>query len=275
MGNQDYPLEHSIRRVSLVIRLLDDYTLEGPLGPVQVRLKGYETKPIKNLEGYYVFTNLPSGNYSVVVESAYYFPREKNVNTAALEAKNPVIGLVLLPHPGYPFEENTPLLRAVVKDSSGKGVPGAAVQAVVLAPDEACKARISSTPANAGEEALRLTDLAGSITPGDMLLIKDSPDGKQEICQITAPLVETPANQLISLTQPLKFGHPAKTPLMPVFNTYTSYQGEFVIYFRTRKVNCFTVKLTAVCPNYQTYNQEVEIAGNKSTSLGEIQLVTA
>jgi hypothetical protein len=94
--------------------LTDEYTPEGPVGGVQVKLKEKGSNVSKNLSGYFLFTDLGTGIYTIRVESDHYFPAEKSVDTSILDAKNPVVQVVLKPNPGYTFPAGATLLRGVV-----------------------------------------------------------------------------------------------------------------------------------------------------------------
>jgi hypothetical protein len=97
--------------------LTDEYTEEGPAGGVQVRLKEEGSKATKSMSGYFLFTDLVPGIYTIRVESDYYAPAEKSVDTSILDAKNPVVQIVLKPNPRYPFPARATLLRGVATNT--------------------------------------------------------------------------------------------------------------------------------------------------------------
>ena len=275
MADQFYPVEKTTKKVSLAVRVIDDYTLREPVGRIKVGIKETLAGPVKNLSGYYVFTDLPPGNYVVVVASQYYFTGEEPVNTGVIDAKNPVLHVSLTPHSAYPFAGGAALIMGLVRGAAGKCLAEAGVQAVVTGPEEAGKAKLSKNPVKAGDRTVLLADIAGELMTGDLLMIKDANKARNEVIQIVPPLPVNPAVQPFSLASPLKFDHPVKTLLMPVLDTWTNDKGEFVIYFRTLKADKFDVSLQVKHPNYQTFNREVEITADKQVSLGEIQLTTA
>jgi len=98
--------------------LTDEYTQEGPVGGVQVKLKEGGLKATENLSGYFLFVDLAPGSYTILVESDHYFPAEKSVDTPTLDAKNPVVQMVLKPNPRYPFPARATLLRGVVTNAA-------------------------------------------------------------------------------------------------------------------------------------------------------------
>ncbi len=104
--------------LSLAVRLTDDYTQKEPVGNIKVMIKEGEITPVKNLSGYYLFNDMTAGNYSVVIESDFYFPEETAVNIPHPVPKNPVVEIALKPKPAYPFPGNATLVRGVVSDGS-------------------------------------------------------------------------------------------------------------------------------------------------------------
>lgn len=104
--------------LSLAVRLTDDYTQKEPVGNIKVMIKEGEITPVKNLSGYYLFNDMTAGNYSVVIESDFYFPEETAVNIPHPVPKNPVVEIALKPKPAYPFPGNATLVRGLVSDGN-------------------------------------------------------------------------------------------------------------------------------------------------------------
>jgi phosphatidate phosphatase APP1 len=111
--------------LTFAVLLIDDYTQEGPVGRVEVKLQEGGPKVVKNLSGYHLFTDLAHGVYTVSVESDYYSTVEEAVDTSLLDAKNPVVQIVLKPNSRYPFPAGSTLLRGMV--SNGSPIAGADV----------------------------------------------------------------------------------------------------------------------------------------------------
>ncbi len=104
--------------LTFAVLLTDEYTQEAPVGGVQVRLKERGVKATENLSGYFLFMDLAPGIYAILVESDHYFSAEKSVDTSTLDAKNPVVQMVLKPNPRYPFPAGATLLRGVVTNAA-------------------------------------------------------------------------------------------------------------------------------------------------------------
>lgn len=83
-----YPGDVRTTRVSLAIRLTDDFTNEEPKGNIKMSIhegerKRDDIKIIKNLSGYYVMNDLVAGDYTVGIESDYYFTEKIPVKIKA------------------------------------------------------------------------------------------------------------------------------------------------------------------------------------------------
>jgi hypothetical protein len=114
--------------LNFAVLLIDEYTQQGPAGRVEVKLKDVGPKAMKNLSGYFLFTDLAPGVYTVSVESDYYSTVEEAVDTSILDAKNPVVQIVLKPNSQYPFPVGATLVRGVV--ANGSPVPDAEVSVI-------------------------------------------------------------------------------------------------------------------------------------------------
>lgn len=106
--------------LSFAVRLTDEYTQRKPVGDINVMIKQGDIQAIKNLSGYYLFTDLIPGNYDVVITSDFYFHEETQKtreDISSLDPKEPVVEIVLKPKPAYPFPANATLVRGVVKNT--------------------------------------------------------------------------------------------------------------------------------------------------------------
>ncbi len=83
-----------ITRLSLALWLIDDYTKKEPVGQINVKIaqgdikseedsiksKKGDIKAFKNPSGYYIFTDIPTGEYTLCIESDLYFPEKKLIH---------------------------------------------------------------------------------------------------------------------------------------------------------------------------------------------------
>lgn len=74
--------------LSLAISLIDDFTKREATGHLKVMIKEGNISPVKNLSGYYVFTDLADGIYTVKIASEFYFPEERVIDVSKIKALN-------------------------------------------------------------------------------------------------------------------------------------------------------------------------------------------
>jgi hypothetical protein len=133
--------------LSFAVWLVDDYTQKEPIGEVRVTVNGEKIttiKAVKNLSGYYIFSGLPEGRYTLSVESEHYFLEEKIVDTSSfVVSKEPVVEVILKLRPSYPFPDRATLVRGMLVAGSGilssisvKAVLKSSGREVLSMPDE-------------------------------------------------------------------------------------------------------------------------------------------
>jgi len=126
-------LDHVVTTtLSFAVQLIDDLTKNETIGNIKVKVKETDKKAMKNTSGYYLFTDLKAGTYTVRVDSDMYFPKETTVDLPPiLDPKNPLITeIVLKPRPEYPFSSNATLVRGVVRDGANEPVKGAQLRVI-------------------------------------------------------------------------------------------------------------------------------------------------
>lgn len=74
--------------LSLAISLLDDFTKKEATGRLKVIINEGNINPIRNLSGYYVFTDLADGICTVKIVSELYFPEEKVIDISKIKISN-------------------------------------------------------------------------------------------------------------------------------------------------------------------------------------------
>ena len=112
-------------KLSLAVSLIDDYTGKQPIGRVKVFLAGEDLESVKNPSGYYLFLDLPGGQYQVRVEAEHYFAGDTTVDLPALD---PLKEITLIPRPSYPFLSGATLIRGMVCDIEENPVAAAGVE---------------------------------------------------------------------------------------------------------------------------------------------------
>ncbi len=118
-------LESNITRLSLAVYLQDKFSKAGPVGRAEVQIPELKKKPVYSPSSYYLFLDLPAGNYHLLVGSDYYF--DQDVGPITIEAqgsKDPFV-IELLPRPSYPFPPGETLARGILRDTNQNPVPDA------------------------------------------------------------------------------------------------------------------------------------------------------
>lgn len=113
-----YLAETILSKLSLAVWLKDGFTQKKPIGKLKVSIPDKGKTAFRNLSGYHLFTDLPSGNYTITVSGDAYFSAETTVDTSVLDPQKPVIEITLPPTPIYPFPGNATLVRGVVTSAA-------------------------------------------------------------------------------------------------------------------------------------------------------------
>ena len=115
-----YSGDMTTTQLSLTVWVVDRSTVvdgsteenENIVSGIQVFLKEDKgKKPILNPSGYYCFTDLTPGTYTLAVQpdvskSSYFFPVEGSVVIPMPNSLNPLQEILLIPTPSYPFSAN-------------------------------------------------------------------------------------------------------------------------------------------------------------------------
>jgi len=107
-------LERRITQPAIVLDLIDDFTLEGVPGGVEVALQGHAIKPVRNRSGYYLFINLAPGDYRYSIASEHFERVEDGVTVEKNKIPEKPIRINLIPRPSYPFPHGVTLIRGTV-----------------------------------------------------------------------------------------------------------------------------------------------------------------
>jgi hypothetical protein len=113
-----------VRKVSLAVWLIDEVTGQRPTLDVTVRLQGIAQKPVRNPSGYYCFTDLADGDYTLVVKadpvrSDWFVTTVQDITLPRPDHLEPVAEIILRPKLSYPFPNHITLVRGFVTDNAG------------------------------------------------------------------------------------------------------------------------------------------------------------
>jgi hypothetical protein len=121
----DHTMAH---KVSLAVWLIDEVTGQKPTLDVTVRLKGVAQKPVRNPSGYYCFTALADGDYTLVVKadpvrSDWFVTAVQDITLPRPDHLEPVAEIILKPKLSYPFPTHLTLVSGFVTDNAGAEEP--------------------------------------------------------------------------------------------------------------------------------------------------------
>ncbi len=232
--------------LSLAVRLNDDYTKEQPFGNIKVKIKEGDIKAVRNLSGYYLFTDLAAGNYNVVIESDVYFPEERPVDTLEFDTTGPASG------------DTSAKLKDVSKLQKD--------DVVEFHNPAGERERKSVTNIDVGTKTISWTgglehnfSVAGSTVRVLVVEIALKPKPSYRF-----PSSATLARGLVSNTGPVV--NADVTVVAKTIETLTDEKGEFVLYFKGIKQEVITVEIKKG-GNTKSVNTTVEEGKTKSLGI--------
>jgi hypothetical protein len=121
-------LHESVSKLSLAVQLKPDFGA-AQLGVVSVfaATGSRRFQARGNPSGYFVFNELPSGNYVVQVRPQLFLDEDRPVTLPLVDPQGPVLKVQLKPKWFFPFVEGATLIRGSVRGPEGP-VPGAVVK---------------------------------------------------------------------------------------------------------------------------------------------------
>lgn len=133
-------IRRTLSGLSLAVHLQDKSArLPAPAGRIEVILKKFNRKAVKNPSGYHVYLALEDGDYEVQIDSDFYLPKSFTVaipdpGTSSDDeitfvdlGEAALAEVALVPDVSYPFSSGATLVRGQVVESSGDPVPQALI----------------------------------------------------------------------------------------------------------------------------------------------------
>ncbi|NQF15377.1 hypothetical protein HPY31_15800 [Brevibacillus sp. HB1.3] len=220
----DQHFQVRIRSVfSYAVRLVDMYTRGAPFrSSLSVRLANHRQVPVCKGDGWYIFSDLPDGIYTLNISSREYMDRSVTFSVITGSASYSERIIYLHPSPAYPFRAGDSLVRgrACLEDGSPAG--GACVQAVISYERDA-PVKLAEDAAKEATELI-VTSKKGQVDLADAFLLETS-TCKGTIIRFASP----PKDRVYPLTEPLSLAYPRGTVLLPLLETNCDDRGEFVV----------------------------------------------
>jgi len=255
-------------RVSFVVCVIDDFNGERVRnGNIMITLAETPKRPLRKKEGIFVFIDLDSMVYTLMINSDIYFSQTLTVDPDKLDPRDPVIYVRLKPLPSYSFSSAATLIRGKLINKTDGILRDAAIRATVKT-RECAKGRIIQDNVSQGSKELSFARLNGKVTEGETLLIEEKNMEQCEICRIS----RLQGDNSFELFEPLAFDHARGIFLLPVTETMPDERGEMVIYFFNMRVPSIEVELQ-ICHEGGVETIQYEIIAGSTRNLGTLKIM--
>ncbi|NLL17524.1 MAG: hypothetical protein GX262_00680 [Clostridia bacterium] len=217
----EYYISHSfVRKVSLVVLTIDDFTGKPiPGSNVRVYIEG-ERPAIKKNDGYHVFVNLDRPAVTVHAVGGQYNPRSIRCDLSTSEDNYTFLKLRMIPNRSYPIPQNTTCIE-------GKAAPGSLIR--IFCHEGAYKL-LYDYKKEKGSDNRRISIFHPDDMDmeGKLLHITDSGGKNRELLRITGVLDKE--NKLYLLEKELSADYKKiGTSLFTVYETGADQNGSFFL----------------------------------------------
>ncbi|MGI6119643.1 MAG: hypothetical protein ACOYIB_03570 [Desulfosporosinus sp.] len=210
--------------ISIIFKIMDGFRKKPLLAPeIGIYLDGRRKKPLYKPGGYFIFTDLPSGQ-ACFEFTAPIFRTEKVVADIPEAGKGYIMHhLMMYPSRKYPF--GRPVTSVSGRITKG-GEPFAEQQFYMIPGDGREVMRIAEDNAEAGNCSLKLFAVVPErqlSIPGNYM-IKDKEEAKREFCLITQ---NAGKDGMYPLEKGMAYSHQRATPLVEVIGCATLSDSSF------------------------------------------------
>lgn len=258
-------------KLAIVLQLIDSYTGGPPVGKqIKVSLAEVQQKPIVKADGIYLFTDLPSGTYRILIEAENYLSEWLDVQLPedrAAEQQHSIVKISLTPNASYPVHSGATIIRARLCDSKQHSLSGVRVRAIPLT-RECTIAKLAQERVERGSTTFSFMQMTGRLTAGDVFLIRDVGAKKEELCRVDEIRHDLKS---IKLEQPLKNEYERGSYLLPVVQGCSDHHGELLLLFRNSRIRSYETKLEIMFLHHLLV-KEVRLSIGDIHQLGSIEL---
>lgn len=216
------------QKVSLVIRVFDDYTLKPINNPISIFLNGRLRKPIKKDDGCFIFINLEENRYEVEMKSENYFDEILKINMEELDKLNPVVNIRLKLKPMFfNHKDGTIIKYRLIDENNSLPIANKEVK-VILSTRGYYAGRIMNQSIFSLSKTAEIEDFYGELFSGDSLYIESPNEETGEIITIFEKMNKC-EYKFINL---VRHDHFQGEKLRHAFISKTDSGGNGIIYFR-------------------------------------------
>lgn len=226
-------------------------------------------KPLRKPDGVFLLLGVPQGVYTLRLTAPGYGDAEAIVDTGALNPREPVVIVPMLPSAAYRFTPGAAVVRCAVATEAGKPPPpDVRFRAYALDADYAAGKLFKDVSKADGEMVLGAVH---RLMSGRAYCLLDKDAKKREIVRVIAVDERT---RLARLAEPTRFPHAKGTPIMDVAEGAGNAKGEFAAAFPPQRAKRFPVLAEWVIPDKKplTLAKEVYLEEGRSVDLGSFPL---
>lgn len=253
-------------KVSLVIRIVDDYDLEPIDKGILIYLNNYKINSIEKLGGYYVYTNLKEDIYKINIspESKLYFDECMIINLKSLNKLNPLVNIRLKRRKISFLKKDTTVVKIKMFNKNKVPVENVDIKAFLYG-DNYFVGQVVNEKIKTSTDEILIDELYEEFFPGDSLYLGNEENG--EFLTILNKL----DNKKYKLMEPLKNKYDYGKKFYKAFISKTDSEGNGLIYFRNVPKSKNKIKIII---NYKGILKEVlfYIEENKLINTDEIFL---
>lgn len=253
------------KRVSLVLRLFDDYDLKTIENGVNIYLNGYNLKPIRKAGGYLVFTNLENDVYKIEIKSESYLTENFTVNLKDLDNLNPVINIRLKPNPKSFFKEDGVVIRFKVFDKNEMPVKNGQIKGVLYTKDYFV-GQVKNEKISISDKNIFIDEFYEDFFSGDSLYIESV---RKEKCEFITIYNKVDKGSY-SVNEPIKNTHKRGEKLRKAIITRTDSEGNGVVYFKSLLTNKNKIKI--IITSSEDIKEVVMDVEEAQVNLGKISI---
>ncbi len=250
---------------SFAVMIVDNLTGSPPKGnEIEVELVNIPQKPVRKLNGIYVFSNIKHDEYTVWIRSKNYYEEFVSISAESLLSNENIVLVSLNPKPNYSFSNQTTMIRCMLQDSNGRSVNAANIVAKVT--------NLSGPFVQLDQEKIEVGKrdivLSGKVFKGDTYYIRDRKHSETEFCRIYE--IINGLNQY-RLESELQYSYHRGATFLPVIHSRSTHQGEVALPIRNYQLKKIQLDFKITYKNI-VYEQHIEIEAGTLINLGVLTM---
>lgn len=250
---------------SFAVMIVDSLTGSPPKeNGIEVELVNIPQKPVRKLDGIYVFSNIEHDDYTVLIKSKNYYEEFISITAESLFSNQNIVLVSLNPKPNYTFSNQTTLIRCMLQNSNGQLVSDANIVAKVTN----LSGPFVQLDQEKIEEGKKDIVLSGKVFKGDTYYIRDRKHSQTEFCRIYEMIHGL--NQY-RLEDKLQLSYHRGATFLPVIHSRSTNRGEVSLPIRNYQLKKIELDIRITFENI-IYEQHIEIEAGTLLNLGNLTM---